>query len=225
MSNDNQSAEVKTKKITAGFVISWVLAVLFGVPGLIMLFQGKILTGLLFIIIALVLLPPLNTWIEKRTKFALSGGLKAILVIILMIAAGSSLGTSAPSNPAIASTSASSTASTVNTTKAPAQPPIDVSATDLSNAYNDNEVAADAQYKGKVVDVSGTIDTIGKDVLGNPYVALKTGEYSPFEVQCMFSDADEATLANLSSGQVVTLQGTVAGKPLDVEVDGCSVVN
>jgi len=222
MSNDNQSAEGGTRKITAGFVISWILAVLFGVPGIMMLFEGKALAGLLFILAALVLLPPLNVWVEKRFKLSLSGMLKTIVVLVLVIGAGSlSVSSQSPSSIAAAPSTASNASSNPATAS---QPPIKVSASALSQAYDSNEVAADAKYKGNVVDVSGTIDTIGKDILGTPYVSLKTSEYSIIGVQCMFSQSDEAALAALSSGQTITLEGTVSGKTIEVIVDGCSIV-
>ena len=215
-----------TKKITLGFILSWILAIFFGVPGILMLFESHVASGALLILTALVLLPPIDAWVEKQLHFALSSGLKAVVVIVLLVAAGAAIGTP-PASPSVASTDATTPAQTAASSniEAPAAPPIAVSATQLSEDYDANEIAADAKYKNKAVDVTGTIDTIGKDILNNPYVALKTAEYSAFSVQCMFPQSEEATLANLSAGQQVTLEGTVSGKTLNVLLDSCSIIN
>lgn len=51
--------------------------------------------------------------------------------------------------------------------------PIKVSATKLFQDYKSNEIAADKIYKGKVLDVSGVISSIEKDVLGGGMLMLK----------------------------------------------------
>jgi len=99
-----------------------------------------------------------------------------------------------------------------------------VTALALAGAYKDNEVAADATYKGQIVEVSGTVDTIGKDVLDTPYITLATGQYSFESVQCMFAKSDEPQLATVTKGQSITLRGEVSGKMGNVLVRGCSIV-
>lgn len=92
MEKENQS--IPERKITLGFVISWILGVLIGVAGIPFLFQGQILSGIIFIIIALILLPPVSQYVKEKSGFSLSGGLKVALVIVLMIVAFSVSGTS-----------------------------------------------------------------------------------------------------------------------------------
>lgn len=105
-----------------------------------------------------------------------------------------------------------------------AKPAIKVSAIALATAYKDNEVAADAKYKGKIVEVTGIVDTIGKDILSTPYITLSTGQYSFESIQCMFSKSDEAQLANVTKGKSMTLRGEVSGKMMNIQVSGCSIV-
>ncbi len=92
----------------------------------------------------------------------------------------------------------------------PAQPPAPlVTADDLAAAYDANEVAADMQYKGKVVRVTGVVESIGKDFLyDTPYVTLSGGRWG---VQCSFDKSQVPHLAKLSKGQTVTIQGEVRG--------------
>ena len=79
------------KKITLGLVLSWVLGVLFLVNGFAFLFEGVIITGVSLILASLILLPPINNLVKEKFNFELSGGLKVVLVIILLIIGGLNL--------------------------------------------------------------------------------------------------------------------------------------
>ncbi|HMO77714.1 MAG TPA: hypothetical protein PKA42_02285 [Candidatus Paceibacterota bacterium] len=104
---------------------------------------------------------------------------------------------------------------------------INIQATDLIADYRANEIAADSTYKGKTVQVTGVVGSIAKDILNNPYVTLKNESGSTFEsVQCFFSRADEASLANVSKDTRITLQGRVSGWSLSsVVIRDCSILN
>lgn len=106
----------------------------------------------------------------------------------------------------------------------PQEQAIAVTAAKLLQDYEANEVSADAQYKGKIVEVSGAINTIGKDILDTPYVSLSTGGGSFFSIQCMFEKSDQAQLATLSKDTRITLRGRVSGKLGNIIVRECSVV-
>ena len=97
--------------------------------------------------------------------------------------------------------------STVNAASAQAIP---VSAEELMSAYTANEVAADGRYKGKVVVVSGSVTTVGKDILDNMYVTLQTKD-SFREIQCSFDKSHEGELARLKKRDRVTIRGQVDG--------------
>ena len=92
---------------------------------------------------------------------------------------------------------------------------VKLSASELYVAYEKNEVSADNQYKDKIIAVTGVIENIGKDVLSNPYVTLKTGQYLN-GVNCYFSDDKNNEIARLSKKQKITIQG---------ECDGFSLLN
>jgi hypothetical protein len=116
------------------------------------------------------------------------------------------------------------TGSNTATSTAPQESAIPVTATQVMSDYSANEVAADAQYKGKLVEVSGTITTIGKDILDTPYIALSTGGNSFFSIQCMFEKSDQAQLATLSKDTRIILRGRVSGKLGNIIIRECSVV-
>lgn len=89
-------------------------------------------------------------------------------------------------------------------------PELNVNAETLMSDYQANEVAADAQYKNRVIKVTGVVDSIGKDILDNPYITLKTG--NTFSVQCTFDHSFEKMLANLVKDEELTMVGRVSGK-------------
>ena len=88
---------------------------------------------------------------------------------------------------------------------------IHITATRLFSNYEANEIAADNEYKGNNVVVTGYISNIGKDILGSMYVSLKTDNIIG-SVQCMFSKEYNQQLSNLSKGEKVSIFGKVDGK-------------
>lgn len=87
---------------------------------------------------------------------------------------------------------------------------VSLTASELIQAYTNNEVEADRRFKGKVISVSGVVDSIGKDILDTPYVTLSSSN-AVRRVQAMFKRADEGLLAKLSKGGNVTIRGRCEG--------------
>lgn len=44
---------------------------------------------------------------------------------------------------------------------------------DLLNAYESNEISADQRYKGKRMFLQASVEKIGRDALGKPYIILR----------------------------------------------------
>lgn len=91
--------------------------------------------------------------------------------------------------------------------------PISITAEELHKHYEINEIAADKKYKGKLLEVTGTIRNIGK-ALGDPYVNLATG---PFTHQIMVNFPDKVyddKLATYTMGTKIIVTGTCKGKTL-----------
>lgn len=94
---------------------------------------------------------------------------------------------------------------------------IEISATDLYSAYEANQVAADQKYKGQLLEVTGVITSIGRDIFGTPYIVLGSGdEWEVWGVQCTFPSRYESWLAKLEKGQQVTVTGKCTGYFLNV---------
>lgn len=71
------------EKITLGFILSWILGIIVAITGVASLFSQP-LVGILLLMLSGVLLPPVNKFIADKLKFSISGGLKFIIVIVLL---------------------------------------------------------------------------------------------------------------------------------------------
>ncbi|MFA5750782.1 MAG: hypothetical protein WC898_00625 [Candidatus Paceibacterota bacterium] len=151
----------------------------------------------------------------SKKKFYKKWWFWVLAVVVLFIVIGISGGSKTPSQ----------TAEGTNTVKSePQKEAIKVSATTLSNDYSANEVSADQKYKTNLVEISGIVYSIGKDILDTPYVSLKGDQYGVMNIQCMFSKNNETELAQVTKGQNITLSGTVSGKMMNIIVNDCKIV-
>lgn len=102
-----------------------------------------------------------------------------------------------------------------------------VTAIQLINTYEENEVNADNLYKNKMIKVSGTVDDIGKNIAGQIYVILNNGNpYNLTTVQCFFSKKDDDQInkvADLRKGDSVVVVGTCTGKSLTIVINNCKI--
>lgn len=154
---------------------------------------------------------------EKKTKnwFMRHKIITAILVIIVLIIVGSAMSGGKSNSPT------SQSNNQVQQQPAPT-PAITVSAAKLVADYEANGVAADEMYKNKMVEVSGTIKDIGKDILDSPYISLESNNIV-WSVQCMFDKSDASKLVNLSKNQKITLTGVVSGELGNVIIKNCQI--
>lgn len=89
--------ETEETKITIGLIIRWILGVLVGIAGVGLLFTEPV-PGILFILLALLLLPPANKMLKDKFNLSLSGGVKVVLAIVLFGIAGAAMDTEPTSN-------------------------------------------------------------------------------------------------------------------------------
>jgi predicted PurR-regulated permease PerM len=97
MNNEEQNQNKAHTKITLGLVLSWGLGVLAAISGITLLFS-QLLTGILMLLLAAVLLPPVNKFVTDKLHFSISGGLKFVVVIILLGVIGATMSTDSTSN-------------------------------------------------------------------------------------------------------------------------------
>jgi hypothetical protein len=93
--------------------------------------------------------------------------------------------------------------------------PVAVTSAQLFDAYQDNEVQADLQYKGRRLLVSGKVDKVSKDVLDKPFVSLTT---SNMFMSVLAYDMPESAVASLRKGMSLSLlctgNGMTIGSPM-----------
>ncbi len=143
-----------------------------------------------------------------------------IIVLVVLLIIGIAVGTSGNGG----NEDPSSVSSSVSSGE-PAEEAIQISAVDLLAAYDENAVQADNDYKDKLLEVTGIVNSVDRDILNDVYVTINDGgEYSILSVQCYFEDEDEiAKTAELSAGDEVTIVGTCDGETINVIMRDCTI--
>ena len=100
-------------------------------------------------------------------------------------------------------------------------PEIEVSAKQLYADYEANGVAADEKYKGKVLRVTGRVNSIDRDIMDEIYVTLQGDDWG--DVQCFFAESHVDEAVQLSKGQTITIKGKCDGKMMNVLLRGCTI--
>ena len=98
-----------------------------------------------------------------------------------------------------------------------------VGAADLLEQYLRNEVAADARYRHRVVEVSGPITQVHRQLNDEAFVDLgpRVGVRT---IHCTFRRSEEPSLAQVNPGDTLTVRGECAGLWGTVNVTDCLIV-
>jgi ferredoxin len=100
-----------------------------------------------------------------------------------------------------------------------------VEADAIAAAYDSNEIAGDAAYKGKWTIINGRADDVGKDLTNNAYVAFAHKPQRILgRVQCFFAPEYVADAAKLSKGAYARVVGMGDGKFGNVIFRDCMVI-
>jgi hypothetical protein len=94
----------------------------------------------------------------------------------------------------------------------------------LMKAYTDNEVNADNLYKGKHIEITDVVQSIGKDIMDNAYITFAGNSNTFGDIQCMFPKTAESEIGLLKKGQTITIQGDVSGKLGNIIVENCTIL-
>lgn len=98
---------------------------------------------------------------------------------------------------------------------------------ELHKDYMDNPIAADEKYKGKILELTGEVYNIDREIAGNPYITFNIGgEYSFQDVRITFKKSEEEKVTKLKKGQEVTIKGKCMGTLLSttVSLNDCEIV-
>lgn len=98
----------------------------------------------------------------------------------------------------------------------PTEPEITITSAQLIKAYADNEVSADAQYKGKVLEVTGTVNGISNGVTDDDMIVrLSDGQqYSFTDTSCYANPSEKDRVLSLKKGTTITIVGINDGATL-----------
>ncbi|MFC2105247.1 hypothetical protein ACFLS0_00595 [Candidatus Bipolaricaulota bacterium] len=91
---------------------------------------------------------------------------------------------------------------------------IHVSAGELRDEYEANEIAADLKYKYKMIRISGYVESIGRNIDDVAFVILVGSPEERYGVKCYFGPVDELMIVPLSPGDYVTFVGFASGNSL-----------
>ena len=93
---------------------------------------------------------------------------------------------------------------------------IEVDAHSLYNEFMANPIKADGLYKGKLLKLTGTVDSIDREISGKPYATFSYGESK--DIRLTFRRSEERKIVNLSKGQIIRVVGTCQGTLLSTTV-------
>lgn len=100
-------------------------------------------------------------------------------------------------------------------------PAIEVTAEAYASAYNTNEIAADNEYKGKKLHITGTLSRVS-ETAGTYYVYMDTDLFESVSCRLEKSELDKA--ATLTPGQAIGLTGIGNGYDgFSVQVKNCVI--
>ncbi len=96
-----------------------------------------------------------------------------------------------------------------------------VTAADLVKEFKDNEPAADAKYKGKVIEVTGRVKLVS-DLDGVNDISVELDGVNLASVDCHFPSGQRAAVSGLTPGTTVTVRGRCAGLVVfDIDLNDC----
>lgn len=143
-------------------------------------------------------------WTAVKVMF----GVFAVLMVVAIVTRPSTK----PSKPQVATTQATEEKPVMGTYN-----PLVISARDLASAYERNELRADGMYKGKLLLVTGRIDSITQDLMDDTVISIEgTNEF--LGIHASIDDSEVPKAANLNKRDKITVlclgNGEVGGTPM-----------
>lgn len=103
---------------------------------------------------------------------------------------------------------------------------MEIKVTEMFEAYQEDDAAADKRFVGKVIKMTGVISMIDiKSVSDMHYIRLTGNEKDLMQsVKCMFGKQHAQSLMRLEKGQTVTVQGRYDGSIIAMRMVNCALV-
>jgi len=109
-----------------------------------------------------------------------------------------------------------------------AQPLLEITVEELISTYETEGPGAEANFAGKILKLTGSIDRINvRDALNIYQIVLNSPKKNVLlqGVRCVFDKSRAAELTRLSAGQKVTVQGKYDGSIIDISLRDCFLLN
>lgn len=92
--------------------------------------------------------------------------------------------------------------------------------------FDNNAVAADEKYQNQIIQITGYIQNIDEDILGQKYVTVwsEKDAITLKSTQCYFDDDDVNQITSLNKGDTVTIIGKYKGNQIGVILEKCQVI-
>ncbi|MDF1518259.1 MAG: DUF308 domain-containing protein [Lutibacter sp.] len=151
----------QNKKMTAGLILSWIFGILFALTGIISVFSEPI-SGLIMLIMAAVLLPPIAKLIEQKSNIKLTRTIKAIIIIVGLIIFGATVDTSN-----VSTTQETKSAKEKQQTTDEESDTADTEASEQLNEEQpqpETDVQTDNEEKTEVIPTTDTVSAIEKAI-------------------------------------------------------------
>ena len=151
---------------------------------------------------------------DQRGWFKRHPILTALLVLFVIGIVGAVAGSGG-------SKTSTNTTQTSNQKPTQTQEPMKITASELADAFDANQVAAEKEWKDKYVEFSAKVSNITDGGIGFYNIASK--EFSLTQIDCNIVDKNQ--LLSLKNGQTITVRGIVGGQTIGViDVNNCEVV-
>jgi hypothetical protein len=99
---------------------------------------------------------------------------------------------------------------------------VEINAADLLNAFETDEAKANELYLGKIVSVTGIVESVSEDSVG---ISVYLKENEAFAgIICSF-DRSADNVTSIDKGNTVEIKGICTGYLMDVVLNRCAVVS
>lgn len=159
---------------------------------------------------------------DLRNWFMRHPIISTILGLILLGVIVSALGGTPETSDTGSSTVTQSSNNAANTEPTAAPVAMQITASEIADDFDANQVAAEAEWKNQLVEFSAEVSNITDS--GVSFYNVATKEFSLTQISCRVQDKDQ--LLSIQNGQTITVRGTVEGMSFGViDMKQCEIVN
>jgi|GEM_PF-3013528 len=215
MSDEYQEEDQTKKKLTLGGCFLWGMGGLF-IFGSVAMLATSPLAAPGYLIAGLLMFPPTFAYIQRKSKFEISTGIRVVVVLVGLGLAGLGL----PKGELAASKAGATATRTAVTAAPPAKAKLvflTETCSEMSRQFGPQSKLSDLQkeelwkqYRGKAFKWSLKVTEVSSDLLGGFTVQYKCGVDSPSliqDVQVKYEDSRKSAVMGLMKGSTYEIKG------------------